>query len=273
MSFFATTGPGAALTYMGRARASAVLFVVLSLSASSTEALAASGDAPAYSPLPPPPPPPAEPGARPVPRAAVPTAKPAPPAPPAPPPASSAEGGLTTTSSASLPAAEPAPHERSRPALDDGRFSISPLVGFGTNNLELGAGVRAGAAAIAPHLWVGGTFVFHNGTSASGTVANNVHWEVSSSLIYFGPEVGYDFELGSVIVRPYGGVGPGLFRVSSVSANISASETATKLLVWTGGTVLYGIRNTSFFVGADARLLTVPAGPALALYALGGMSL
>ena len=66
-------------------------------------------------------------------------------------------------------------------------------------------------------------------------------------MIYFGPEVGYDFELGPVVLRPCGGAGAGMFHV-------------------------HGIPSTRFFVGGDARAVTVPLGPAFALYGLGGMS-
>ncbi len=248
-------------------RAAFVVLVVLS--SFSSAAAAAPGAAPEYSPLPPPPPPPADLAAKPR------VASPLPPAKPANPPVVPAFApATTTTSSASLPAAEPSPREttpRSHPELDDERFSVSPLLGFGTNNLELGVGVRAGAVAFAPHLWVGGTFLFHNGTSRSGAVAG-VPYSAGSSVIYFGPEVGYDFALGPVLLRPYGGVGPALFSVSASSANVSTSDTATKLLFWTGGAVLYGIPGSRFFVGGDARMVTVPAGPAFALYALGGLT-
>lgn len=257
-------------------RASVAAFVLAVVSAPAA-ALAAPPlmplEAPEYSPLPPPPPPPTDRGARPAPRV-VPQTKPAAVSPPATPAPTTTPA--TTTTSATMPAAGSAPREAPparRSHLDDERFSVSPLLGFGTNNLELGVGVRAGAAAFAPHLWVGGTFLFHNGTSRSGTTApGGVPYSAGSSVIYFGPEVGYDLELGPVLLRPYGGIGPALLRVSSSVGNVSTSDTATKLLLWTGGTVLYGIPGSRFFVGGDARVITVPAGPAFALYALGGMT-
>ena len=263
-------------------RASVAAFVLAVLSAPAA-ALAAPPlmplEAPEYSPLPPPPPPPTDRAGRPAPRV-VPQTKPpvSPPAPATPAPASvpASPPATTTTSSATMPADGSAPRETPparRSHLDDERFSVSPLLGFGTNNLELGVGVRAGAAAFAPHLWVGGTFLFHNGTSRSGTTApGGVPYSAGSSVIYFGPEVGYDLELGPVLLRPYGGIGPALFRVSSSVGNVSTSDTATRLLLWTGGTVLYGIPGSRFFVGGDARAITVPAGPAFALYVLGGMT-
>ena len=223
----------------------------------------ARGGGPVYAPLPPPPPPPADLTGKPV----EPHAKALPPAAP---PATTTSSA--TTSSATMPVESAPPHETPlRSSLDDERLSVAPLLGFGTNNLELGVGVRGGTVAFVPHLWVGGTFVFHKGTSRSGT-AGGVSYSGSSSAVYFGPEVGYDFALGPVLLRPYGGLGPALLSVSASAGNVSASDTATTLILWTGAVVLYGIPGSRFFVGADARMITVPGGPALALYALGGMT-
>lgn len=172
---------------------------------------------------------------------------------------------------AASPVEEVSPRERVRPTLDDERMSVSPLLGFGTNKLEFGVGLRVGTVAIAPHLWIGGTFFYHHGISTEGLVAN-VRYASSSSLIYMGPEVGYDFEAGPILIRPFGGIGPGFFHVSSTSANVRTSDNTTHFLLWMGGAVLYGIPQSRFFVGGDMRLVTVPLGPAFGMYAVGGMT-
>jgi hypothetical protein len=229
-----------------------------------------------YSPLPPPPPPPPElaaPAPRPAPSkastsAAVPTS------------ATPITPGTATTTSASLPASTgnaplddaPPSSRGARPTLDDDRFSVAPLLGFGTDQLELGVGVRAGKTMFAEHVWVGGTAVYHVGYSTSGAV-NGVRYDASSSAFYVGPEVGYDFEVGPVILRPYAGLGLAALSVSATTAGVSASDTVTKLVIWPGLTALYGVPASRFFVGGDTRLLTVPGGPALGLFAVGGMSL
>jgi hypothetical protein len=224
---------------------------------------AGASEAPEYSPLPPPGPPPAD-LAPPKPR---PRTAPA----PAPAPAST-----TTTTSAALPAraapgAEPeAPTPTSSVAED--RFTIAPLVGFGTDNLELGVGLRAGKIAIGERVWVGGSAVYHLGHGNSGTV-NGVRYESSSSVVYLGPEIGYDFDLGPVVLRPYGGIGIAALSASASAGGVRASDTATKLVIWPGVTVLYGLSGSRFFVGGDARAVTTPGGPAFGLFALGGMSL
>jgi hypothetical protein len=264
---------------MLRAPAAGTLVVLLVLSLA-PRAFAAPPEASEYSPLPPPADPLAKTILRPLgPRAASPaTPVPAAPAPAAPAPASAAAVATTTTSSAVLPggatspdgAAEPPP--RARPALDDERLSVAPLLGFATDNLDLGVGVRAGAAAFAPHVWVGATFVYHLGTSTSGAI-NGVPYSSSSSAFYVGPEIGYDLELGPVVVRPYGGVGLAALSARATSGAVTVGDTVTKLVLWPGATVLYGLPSSRVFVGGDTRFITIPGGPALGLFALAGMTM
>jgi hypothetical protein len=257
-----------------RAARSASLAVLLLLSLAS-RASAAPPEASDYSPLPPP----ADPLAKTVLRPLGPRVAPPPPPPAPPPPAvAPAPVATTTTSSAVLPggvtspegAAEPPP--RARPALDDEHLSVAPLLGFATDNLDLGVGVRAGAAALAPHVWVGGTFVYHLGTSTSGAI-NGVPYSSSSSAFYVGPEIGYDLELGPVVLRPYGGVGLAALSARATSGAVTVGDTVTKLVLWPGATVLYGLPSSRVFVGGDARFLTIPGGPAVGLFALAGMTM
>ena len=207
---------------------------------------------------------------------------------PAPAPVASEPAGTTTTTSAALPASgEPAPiapapiAETSEPdvalrdrtsALDDSRFSLAPVAGFATQNLDLGVGVRAGAAPfIVKRLWVGGSFTFHAGHTTTGEV-NGAGFERSANGYYVGPEVGYDVELGPVLVRPYAGIGLGGFTAFQTNAGVSKSNTDTRVVVWPGITALYGFPRTRFFAGGDSRVVTVPGGPAFAAYGIGGMT-
>jgi hypothetical protein len=184
-------------------------------------------------------------------------------------------GAPTTTTSASYGAADPdAPSSPASnpPALDDERVSIAPLLGYASDGLDLGVGVRVGKT-IADHLWIGGTGMYHAGTSTAGVVGN-VRYESSTSAFFVGGELGYDFELGPVVLRPYGGLGlAGLTASASSSVGPGASQTATKLVIWPGATLLYGVTGSRFFVGGDTRLITIPGGPAFALYAVGGLTL
>jgi hypothetical protein len=256
---------------------------------------AAAVETPEYSPLPPPAAPVADPSVRPVAPLAGsrPKAAAAPPAttavapnaltttttsaslpPPAPPAPNGAAGVGGVGAASSAPADPDAPSSgsgRHTSTLDDDRFSIAPYAGFATNNLNLGIGVRAGATVI-PHLWLGGTFVYHTGNSTAGAI-NGVQYSASASAFYVGPEAGYDFELGPVLLRPYAGIGIGGFSTSATNGNVTVGDTATKLLVWPGVTVLYGLPGARFFVGGDTRLISVPGGPAFAAYGVGGITL
>jgi hypothetical protein len=232
-----------------------------------TSAVAVAAEAPEYSPLPPPKPPPADLAApkaapRPAPVAPVPVPVPAP-----------AQTGTTSTTSAVLPAAEPeAPAAAPSAALDDQSFTVAPLLGFGTDNLDFGVGLRAGKVALGEHVWLGGSAIYHLGHGSSGTV-NGVRYESSSSALFVGPEVGYDFPVGPVVLRPYGGIGLAAFSASASAGGVRASDTVTKLVIWPGVTALYGLSGSRFFVGGDTHLVTVPGGPSFALFALGGLSL
>ena len=61
----------------------------------------------------------------------------------------------------------------------------------------MGLGARGGFT-LPFNFYVGGTFLYHVGTSANGT---------SSNVWYLGGEGGYDIATGPITVRPYVGVG------------------------------------------------------------------
>jgi hypothetical protein len=196
--------------------------------------------------LPPPPPPPlttATPGASTPPPASR------PPRQSAPPPASSSSSPATVTATASTTdsgAADGGMH-----ALDT-RWFIAPLLGFASDDLNFGFGVRGGKT-LDNHLYLGATFIFQTG-------------EYSVSAFYLGPEAGYDFDLRYVVVRPY--VGLGLFSASGGGA--VAGDSSSRFVVWPGCAVIWNVPNSNFFLGGDARLISLPE-VAFALYAMGGL--
>ncbi|HEY3819463.1 MAG TPA: autotransporter domain-containing protein [Polyangiaceae bacterium] len=219
--------------------------------------------------LPPPPPPPlstATPGTSapaPAPRSTRP--------PSSPPPSSSAS--VTASSSTADSGASYA----GGGALDT-RWFIAPLLGFASDDLSLGLGVRAGKT-LDNHVYLGGTFVYQVGdsgtysgtvTAPGTTVTSSASW--SSSGFYLGPEGGYDFDLKAVVVRPY--VGIGLYDLTSggSAGGFSGTSSTTFFVVWPGCSVIWNVPNSNFFVGGDARLITLPGTP-LALYAMGGIHL
>jgi len=213
--------------------------------------------------LPPPPPPPltaAPPGAgspspRPKPPPSAPVAPPASPAPSSPPPP--ADTGPT----------EPGLH-----ALDT-RWFIAPLLGYASENLDFGIGVRGGKT-LDNHIYIGGTFVYQIGESGSYTyttvtgTTGTASW--SSGGFYVGPEGGYDFDLKYVVLRPYMGIGLYNWSSSASGGGVSAGGSGTQFVVWPGCMVVWNVPSSNFFIGGDVHVITVP-GASFALYAMGGL--
>lgn len=219
--------------------------------------------------LPPPPPPPLT------------TATPGTSAPPPPPratrPASPPPASSSATVTASTSTADSGPSYSGGGALDT-RWFIAPLLGFASDDLTLGLGVRAGKT-LDNHIYLGGTFVYQVGDSGnySGTVvapgttvSTSASWSYNG--FYVGPEGGYDFDLKVVVVRPY--LGLGLFDVtgSASAGGVSAGGSSTHFVIWPGCTVIWNVPNSNFFVGGDVRLITLP-DTALGVYAMGGIHL
>lgn len=149
---------------------------------------------------------------------------------------------------------------------------VDALAGFTSNYLGATLGVRVGKRVF-PRINLGGTFIYHLGHSTS-SVVGGVTAESSSSAFYLGPEAGYDFDVGPVLVRPSVGLGLGSFTSrASMLGTPAVSTTATELVFWLGGAGLYDIPDTSFMVGADLRLVLVPYGSALAALVTAGIKL
>jgi hypothetical protein len=169
---------------------------------------------------------------------------------------------------ASFAFAQTAPAAPAAPPDTSGHGSVAALVGYGSDDLKLGLGVRAGYTLPA-HVYLGGTFMYHLGESSSvdGITA-------SAHLFYFGAEGGYEIAAGPVIVRPYIGIGLAV-ATASVSGSdqvsgvpVSGSGSANHFSVWPGVTVLYPI-TPNFAVGADARFLIVSSSNSFGAFATG----
>ncbi len=166
----------------------------------------------------------------------------------------------------------------------DKRFSAALLVGVGIGNARpcgggtcnaygLGFGLRGGYE-ITHHLYVGGAFVYHLGFSRAIPVGPFTSQQ-SASVLYFGPELGYNIDAGPIVIRPYLGIGLGILSASVTSgfgANGTAADTSgsgAHFALWPGVTGLYPI-NQTFFAGADLRFAIVGEN-ALSLFATGGL--
>jgi hypothetical protein len=151
--------------------------------------------------------------------------------------------------------------------------SAALLLGFATNDLNLGVGARGGYT-LTNNLYVGGTIVYQFGTSNDATVGSTTV-KSSGHLFYLGPEGGYDLPIGPVLVRPYLGLGPGIATGSGSvcltgASCVEMSNSSTNFALWLGGTVLYPLGN--FVVGGDLRALFVSNNNSIGIFATGGMT-
>lgn len=220
-------------------------------------ALAIETDGPS---LPPPPPPSSPPPPAPA-RAPHPSSAP-----------SSSVSGSVSTSAPAAPVADTGPTDGGMHALDT-RWFLAPMLGYMSDYLDFGIGLRGGKT-LDNHIYLGGTFIYQVGESGGGTVATGLgtttSYSWSSSGFYVGPEGGYDFDLRYVVLRPY--MGLGIFSYGSTASvpGASASASTTRFVIWPGVSVLWNVPNSNFFIGGDARVVSVP-GTAFGMYAMGGL--
>jgi hypothetical protein len=183
---------------------------------------------------------------------------------------------------------EPPRDSVSAPPARDNGFSVAAMIGYGTDDMSVGLGLRAGKVVFS-HVYMGAAFVYQFGDSTSSGVTTTTGYagyggsvSVSSSVsaYYVGPEVGYELEFhagGSTIVfRPYVGLGLDGYIVSESATGAgvssgSSSSTKTGVAFWPGVTGIYGFPGSAFFAMADVRAVTVPGGPAFGMFAGGGM--
>lgn len=202
--------------------------------------------------LPPPPPPP--PG----------QAQPAPPPKPKAQPASTSTGAATGSD---YPPAEESPGQL------DTRWALGAMLGVSTDYLNFGLGLRGGKT-LDNHIYIGGSLLYHFAGDSYGAFAGPVgNYTQSASVVYFGPEAGYDFDLKAVVLRAYLGLGPAFFSWSVNTPGATATGSETRFVVWPGATVIYSLPDSIFFVGGDIRFVSVPGGPAVGFFAFGGIHL
>ena len=196
-------------------------------------------------------------------------------------PASSAE---STAAPASEPEADVAPNAEK----SERRISIAAIAGVGINESKIkddagneskegvgtqgvGIGLRGGYT-LPMKVYIGAAFVYHLGGSKD---ADQIKY--TGSTLYLGPEVGYDLELGPLVIRPYVGLGYGSVKAKAEAGGktlLDRSEGGFAL--WPGLMARYPI--DAFFVGADARYALVTGtdkisnGSGAGVFATVGMS-
>jgi hypothetical protein len=181
-----------------------------------------------------------------------------------------ASATTATTTAAPVGSDNPGPSSESAGALDT-RWALAAMVGFSTDYLNFGLGVRGGKT-FGSGIYVGGSALFHFAGDTYSAYAGPVgNYTSSASVFYFGPEGGYDFDLKAVVLRAYVGLGLAYFSWSVNGGGTTASGSMTRFVVWPGASVLYDFAGSPFFVGGDIRFVSVPGGPAVGFFAFGGV--
>ncbi len=165
---------------------------------------------------------------------------------------------------ASLALAAPCAAEEARPrryhasvALLSGYgLQLDSVLSSGLSAYRFGFGTRAGLTAPCG-AYLGGTFVTHLGTSVAGTRDGASVLVSTARATYVGPEIGFDFALWNLLLRPY--VGTGLLVVVSKTALGSSGFDDNRALYYVapGGLVAY--RRGELLLGVDLRIPIVPA--------------
>src|SRR5262249_15601315 len=163
----------------------------------------------------------------------------------------------SAASQAAVPAnATMTPHEEpSVPATitKDDRIRAMATLGYGSDDLSIGIGVRAGKM-LTERIYVGGTFVYHLGHDVASSQVGGYTSKASLSAFYLGPEVGYDFQLSPVTVRAYSGLGIIWLNASATTSGpgapaVSADSSTNKFVIWPGASVFYPLSGSSFYIG------------------------
>jgi opacity protein-like surface antigen len=170
----------------------------------------------------------------------------------------------TTLTSAELPAApaKDAPAAQRKDPVEGRPLSLAPLLGYATQGLNAGVGLRAGYT-LKSKVYVGASFVYQHGMSLDVGSAS-----LHAFAFYPSAEIGYEVQAGAWTIRPYAGAGVFFTKVSS-SLPIPDQSNETVAL-YPGLSVLFNIPGTAGFIGGDARLL-IAEGRSLGGFVTGGV--
>jgi hypothetical protein len=142
------------------------------------------------------------------------------------------------------------------------RISVGLLVGFGVANAcnlgcdpmanynpyGFGVGLRGGYT-FPVDIYLGTTFIYHLGYT-DGYRLGRMH--------LLGVEIGRGFNLGPITLRPFLGLGLGLYSLHTpASGSFNTEGSGTKLALWPGVLGLYNITK-QMYIGADVRYTIVP---------------
>jgi hypothetical protein len=155
------------------------------------------------------------------------------------------------------------------------RWSVAPLLGYGTADLKFGVGARAGYTFETP-IYVGGTFLYHFGNSTVVSPAGASVVESDRRFYYPAAEIGYDIGVGPFLIRPYGGASILFIRTAVTTNNVTSdSVTDKQLMIYPGVTAQFILPRSPLFVGADMRALLPLEGEnaSFSLFATAGLTM
>lgn len=205
----------------------------------------------------------------------APTPPPAPAPVPAPAPGVGPAVGTTQTTAAyAAPPSEAEQEFAGRPNPVGDRVTLEPLIGYGTNNYNLGVGGRLGYTFAVP-VYIGGSFMWYSGDTRDGVLPGT---ETKNNFYYPSVEVGYDFGLGrrrNILVRPYA-AGALLFERTELRVNDThTSDTRNQFMLYPGLTARWRMPEGPLYVGADTRLLvpTLHGDPSYQIFFVTGLSM
>lgn len=114
------------------------------------------------------------------------------------------------------------------------------------NPYGLGLGVDLGYT-LGPGVYLGGEFnYFFGGSKEEAGI------EVSSSIMQYGVEVGYDIGLSpELVIRPKAGIGMGSAKVEVSGGGFEDSQSESGLFIPIGAALLYSMGG--WFIGGDVR--------------------
>lgn len=123
-------------------------------------------------------------------------------------------------------------------AEESGKLGAEGLAGYGINEkFGVGLGARAGYT-FASGFYLGASYVYHFG------ITNPTPWGDAVYRIWLaGGEIGYEFPIGGVVLRPNVGLGPAGYtstRCMPPVANVGGCTQTSEMLfaVWPGGSLL-----------------------------------
>jgi hypothetical protein len=122
----------------------------------------------------------------------------------------------------------------------------------GLSAYGVGLGVRAGVTLVPVHRYLGGMFVFHFGSSAEAeNTTGTTVYRAAYHAMYGGPEIGRDFDLGRVLLRPYLGAGElAVLGSTDVRQRVSRDD---RVQPYVAAGLLGALRFGSWSFGADAH--------------------